>query len=95
MGLNDVGFVGAVGGRLVTWTPLRAVAEGDLQPCGESPDGSHLEFFTHPATAAEMLALKHVTLRDRAGHCRRYHVSLSPTPRYANGDTQIVLKAAA
>lgn len=77
------------------WKPLPGTLEGNLQPCGSSPDGSHLEVFAHPATARELLELKLVALRDPVNSVRRFHVSMSPTPHYANGDVQLVLKEVA
>lgn len=73
------------------WRPLKRVEPGSLQPCGENPDGSHLEFFVHPDDVPGLL--EHgATLIDHLGCRRSYWVSLSTTPYYANGDVQIVLK---
>lgn len=75
----------------MTWTPLRRVEPGCLQPCGENVDGSHLEFFAHPDDIPELLE-RGATLVDHLGCRRSYWASLSTTPFYANGDVQVVLK---
>jgi hypothetical protein len=76
------------------WQPLECVRPGELRPCGESPDGRHLEFFAHPDDIPALLR-DGATLIDGLGGRRRYWASLSPTPRYANGDVQVVLKEVA